>query len=229
MSVSGRNLNWTRSKYKKMDALGEFAVGIGNNLKNIAGIVMNSAEMVNKEAAGSSQLRQYADMIIRESKRASELADDLLVFARSKTAEQKPVLLEKVIHQAGKILEHSFPPSVAVSISLNDNHAVVNGDIHQLHQAIVNLAITAQQRLPGGGTIRIETHIADPKLIKGRSPFSEGKEFVAVMVSDNGRELDEYSKRRIFEPFFNCAGNRPKLGTAAVCCVRHCAAARRLR
>ena len=188
---------------QKMDALGEFAVGIGNNLKNIAGIVMNSAEMVNKEAAGSSQLRQYADMIIRESKRASELADDLLVFARSKTAEQKPVLLERVVHQAGKILEHSFPPSVAVSISLNDNHAVVNGDIHQLHQAIVNLAITAQQRLPGGGTIRIETHIADPKLIKSRAPFSEGKEFVAVMVSDNGRELDEYSKRRIFEPFFN--------------------------
>jgi len=188
---------------QKMDALGEFAVGIGNNLKNIVGIVMNSAEMVNKEAGGNSQLRLYADMITRESKRASELADDLLVFARSKTAELKPILLEKVIHQAGKILEHSLPPSIAVSISLNDNHAIVNGDIHQLHQAIVNLAITAQQRLPGSGTIRIETVVADPKLIKGRSPFSKGKEFVAVMVSDNGRELDEYSKRRIFEPFFN--------------------------
>ena len=33
-----------------MDALGEFAVGIGNNLKNIFGIVMNSAEIINKEA-----------------------------------------------------------------------------------------------------------------------------------------------------------------------------------
>jgi PAS domain S-box-containing protein len=188
---------------QKMDALGEFAVGIGNNLKNIVGIVMNSAEMVNKEARGNSQLKLYADLMILESKRASELADDLLVFARSKTAELKPVLLEKVIHQAGKILEHSLPPSIAVSISLNDNHAIVNGDIHQLHQAIVNLAITAQQRLTDGGAIRIETVVADPKLIKGRSPFSEGKEFVAVMVSDNGRELDEYSKRRIFEPFFN--------------------------
>ena len=75
-------------------------------------------------------------MIIRESKRASELADDFLVFARSKTAEQKPVLFEKVIHQAEKILEHRSPASIAVSISLNDNQLVVNGDIHQLHQAI---------------------------------------------------------------------------------------------
>lgn len=188
---------------QKMDALGEFAVGIGNNLKNIVGIVMNFAEIINKEAGGNSQCMLYADMIIRESKRASELADDLLVFARSKTAEQKPVLFEKVIHQAEKILEHSLPASIAVSISLNDNQSVVNGDIHQLHQAIVNLAITAQQRMPRGGTIRIETVVVDPKAIKGRPPFSEEKEFVAVMVSDNGTELDEYSKRRIFEPFFN--------------------------
>ena len=94
---------------QKMDALGEFAVGIGNNLKNIVGIVMNFAEIINKEAGGNSQCMLYADMIIRESKRASELADDLLVFARSKTAEQKPVLFEKVIHRRKKFLNTRSP------------------------------------------------------------------------------------------------------------------------
>ena len=40
---------------QKMDALGEFAVGIGNNLKNIVGIGTNFAEIINKEAGGNSQ------------------------------------------------------------------------------------------------------------------------------------------------------------------------------
>ncbi len=188
---------------QKMDALGEFAVGIGNNLKNIFGIVMNSAEMMFKETLGNARMEQYVGMIIRESKRASELADDLLVFARSKNTEQKPILVEKLIHQVQKILEHSLLPSITVSVSMNDNNAVVSGDIHQLHQAIVNLAISAQHRMPGGGTLSLTTAIAAAERVKNISPFAEGKEFVEITVGDNGKELDEYSRRRIFEPFFN--------------------------
>ena len=154
-----------------MDALGEFAVGIGNNLKNIFGIVMNSAEMMYKETFGNAQMEQYISMIIRESKRASEFADDLLVFARSKNTEQKPILVEKLIHQTQKILQHSLPTSISVSVSMNDDNAVVNGDIHQLHQAIVNIAMTAQRRMPDGGAIVLTTSIAGLDIVKDRIPF----------------------------------------------------------
>jgi len=188
---------------QRMDALGAFAVGIGNNLRNIFGIVMNSAEMMYKETFGNAQMEQYISMIIRESKRASEFADDLLVFARSKDSEQKPILVEKLIHQLQKILQHSLLPSITVSVSMNDDHAIVNGDIHQLHQAIVNLAITAQSRMLDGGAIVLETAVAGPGALKDRVHFSEGKEFIVIAVVDNGKGLDEYSRRRIFEPFFN--------------------------
>jgi PAS domain S-box-containing protein len=188
---------------QKMDALGAFAVGIGNNLKNIVGIVMNSAEVINKEAAGNPLLAQYVEMILRESKRASALADDLLVFARSKTGEEKPIPTEKVLRQIQKILEHSLSPSITLTVTANDNSSVVKGDIHQLHQAIVNLALDAQRRMPSGGTISIEAAAADPDFVKRKISFTEGKEFIVINVFDNGGELDEYSRRRIFEPFFN--------------------------
>jgi len=188
---------------QKMDALGEFAVGIGNNLKNIFGIVMNSAEMMYKQTFGNAQMEQYIAMILRESKRASEFADDLLVFARSKSAEHKPVIVEKLMHQAEKILRHSLPQSVAVEVSTNDNGAVVSGDIHQLHQAVINLALTAERRMTKGGSIHLRTSIADPAEMKKRVHFLEGKEYVVIAVEDNGKELDEYSQRRIFEPYFN--------------------------
>ena len=197
---------------QRMDALGAFAVGIGNNLRNIFGIVMNSAEMMFKETFGNARMEQYVSMIIRESKRASELADDLLVFARSKTTEQKPVLIEKLIHQTEKILQHSLPPSITVSVSMNDGYAVVNGDIHQLHQAMVNLALTAQRRMPDGGAIVIETAIAAPGSGKGPGPFFRGKRVSRDHGSDNGKELDEYSQRRIFEPYFNARATDQSAG-----------------
>lgn len=198
-----RRLEMESQQVQKMDALGEFAVGIGNNLKNIFGIVMNSAEMISKEISSDAHVSRYITMIIEQSKRASELADDLLVFARSKETEQKPIIAEKLIRQAQKILQHSLPPSIQVSVGINDNLSVVNGDVHQLHQAIVNLALTAQTRIVGEGTIRIDTSVADPDMLRKRSPALEGKEFLEVKITDSGKELDEYSQRRIFEPYFN--------------------------
>lgn len=200
---------------QRMDALGAFAVGIGNTLKNIVGIVMNSAEVIDKEATGYAKaylLTQYVEMIIRESKRASELADDLLVFARSKRAEEKPILVEKIFHQVQKILEHSIHSSIRLSVSMNDDRAVVKGDIHQLHQAVVNLALTAEHRMPNGGEIKIETAIADPDFVKQKLSHTEEKEFLIIKVSDTGKELDEYSKRRIFEPFFSAKATNHSTG-----------------
>lgn len=188
---------------QKMDALGAFAVGIGNNLKNIVGIVTNSAEVISKQASGNQVLTQYVEMIIRESMRASELADDLLVFARSKSGEEKPISAEKILGQVQKMLEHMLSPSIALSVTLNDRNAVVKGDIHQMHQAIVNLALDAQRRMPRGGALSIESAIADPEFIKQRRSAADQKEFIVINVVDNGKELDEYSRRRIFEPFFN--------------------------
>ncbi len=197
---------------QKMDALGAFAVGIGNNLKNIVGIVMNSAEVVAKEARGNGVLTQYVEMILRESKRASELADDLLVFARSKASEVKPISVEKIINQVEKILQHSLSSSVRLSVTLNDNRSVVVGDIHQLHQAVVNIVLAAEHRMPKGGDVRIETAIADPAVVQQQFSTAGGKEFLVIRVSDNGQELDEYSRRRIFEPFFSSRASEQGTG-----------------
>ena len=197
---------------QKMDALGAFAVGIGNNLKNIVGIVMNSAEVMTKEAQGNAVLTQYVEMILRESKRASELADDLLVFARSKASEVKPILVEKIVNQVQKILQHSLAPNVRLSMSLDDKRSVVIGDIHQLHQAVVNVVLAAEHRMPKGGDVRIETAIADPEVVRQQVPAAGEKEFLVVRISDNGQELDEYSRRRIFEPFFSSRGSEQGTG-----------------
>ena len=79
----------------------------------------------------------------------------------------------------------------------------MRGDIHQMHQAIVNFALAAQSRMPAGGRIEIQTSVAPEEIVRQKFPSAEKRDYVLIAVSDNGNELDEYSARRIFEPFFN--------------------------
>lgn len=188
---------------QKMDALGEFAVGIGNNLKNIVGIVMNSAEVISRDSSGSAELAEYVEMIVRESKRASELADDLLVFARSKSGAEQPIAVEKIIHQVQRILEHSLSPTIKWLVVEDHHHAVITGDIHLLHQAIVNVALDVQHRMPTGGAFTLSASIADPSVVRRKLPAMAEREFIAIEIFDDGMELDEVAQRRIFEPFFS--------------------------
>jgi len=205
-----RKLEADSQQVQKMDALGELAVGIGNNLKNIFGIVMNAAEMIARETAQPRS--QYVDMIVAQSNRASELADDLLLFARSKETEQKPVLLDKLVRQVEKVLRLSLPATTRLSVLREDNLSVVKGDVHQLHQALVNLALTGQSRITGDGEITVRVSMADPAVLRKRSAELAGREFVEVKVSDSGRELDEYSRRRVFEPYFSARSTDQSAG-----------------
>ena len=197
---------------QKMDALGEFAVGIGNTLKNIAGIVMNSAEILNKEATTSPTLVEYMNIIFRESKRAAELADDLLVFARSKESDAGPIHVQKLLHQAAKILESALSPGISLAVSPEKSEAVIRGDVHQMHQVIVNLALAAQSRMPEGGRIGIQSSIVPGERVKQKFPSAHADSFVLISVTDNGKELEEYAARRIFEPFFDSKVTDPNAG-----------------
>jgi two-component system, cell cycle sensor histidine kinase and response regulator CckA len=211
--VSERRLHELESQQvQKMDALGDFAVGIGNTLKNIAGIVMNSVEILNKDATSSPILVEYLGVIFRESKRAGELADDLLVFGRSKEGESKPVHVAKLLHQVAKILGSALSPGVSVTVYSGNDEAVIRGDIHQLHQAIVNLAIAAQSRMPEGGRIGIQSSVVPGETVQKKFPSADAVNYAMIGVTDNGKELNEYLARRIIEPFFNSRKTDPAAG-----------------
>ena len=64
----------------------------------------------------------------------------------------------------------------------------IRGNRSQLEQVIMNLAINAQDAMPGGGEILIST---------GREANR-----VVLMVSDTGKGIDSVTEEHMFEPFF---------------------------
>ena len=84
--------------------------------------------------------------------------------------------------------------NITTTTKLRDGPLYVNGDLHQLRQAFLNLILNAVDALPPGGLIRISVS-------KNKK---EG--YLTAEVRDNGPGIPEHIQQRIFEPFFTTKG-----------------------
>lgn len=198
-----KKLEENLQQVQRMDALGRFAVEIGNNFNNILGIILNAAEVLKTKLQHRTDVVDYISMIVSHARRGGEVAGDLLVFARAEHAEEREVSIPKSLEHARKILQYSLPPSVSLSLTLGDNNAVVMGDIHELHQAVVNLGLTANERMNGKGKISMTSSIVVSEDVRLMYPNAKGGQYVAIIINDDGPPLNEVQKQTIFEPYFN--------------------------
>jgi CheY-like chemotaxis protein len=108
---------------------------------------------------------------------------------------------------------------VDVKLNLAGDLPVIEADPAQVQQVFLNLAVNARDAMPRGGSLTVETGVAEvdsgtPWLARGLAP---GR-FVLLSVSDTGAGMDEGTRQRIFEPFFTTkeAGKGTGLGLSTV-------------
>ena len=188
---------------QRMDALGALAEEIGNNFRNILGIILNASEMLRKHVERTADTDRYFDMISAASKRGGDVAADLLVYGRADEEAKIPVMVSQSIHRARIIMQRILPDTMTVSIDLHDNNAAILGNHHHLTQALVNLCLAAQIRMRDKGTITIRTHILDASTARARFHSAVERDYVVIDVSDFGEPVDELELRRSFEPHFS--------------------------
>ena len=187
----------------RMDALGVLAEEIGNNFRNILGIILNASEMLRKHVEQNADTERYFGMISSASKRGGDVAADLLVYGRTDDEEMVPIMVSQSINHVRTIMQHVLPGTMTVAIELHDNNAAILGNHHHLTQALVNLCLAAEVRMRDRGTITIQTHIMDATAVKGRFRSARAQDYVAIDVSDFGEPVDELELRRSFEPHFS--------------------------
>jgi two-component system, cell cycle sensor histidine kinase and response regulator CckA len=200
------------SRYRqaqKVEAIGRLAGGVAHDLNNILTPIIGYSELLRDGFSPNDQRRDYINQITRAGYGARDLVHQLLAFSRKQTLEYKPLNLNKVLTGFQKLLRRTIREDIEMTIALSPDIPTVDADIGQIEQIIMNLCVNAQDAMPGGGKLTLETSVAEPDDFTGRHVF--------LTVSDNGCGMDNDTCEHIFEPFFSTKGEKGTgLGLATV-------------
>ena len=204
---------------QKMEAIGTLAGGIAHDFNNILGAIFGYTELALNDLEDKEGLEEFLNEILGSARRARDLVRHILAFSRKSDMDQKPISPRFVVKEAVKLLRASLPSSIDIQLSLN-SHAMVYGNVTQIHQVIMNLATNAGYAMrDGGGVLNISLdEIEDNSEFHSRYPELPSGNLVRITVSDTGHGIPVEVLERIFDPFFTTkpVGEGTGLGLSVV-------------
>jgi two-component system sensor histidine kinase HydH len=186
---------------ERLATIGQFAAGIGHELRNPLGVVESSAYLVSRRLdqlqISDPSLSRHMEKIATEVQRSNKTINDLLELARSKPLKRRPIEASAFIFQA--VSAANLPLAVEVEVSAPPG-TTLDVDPDQLARVLTNLLINASQAMGGSGHVWVEAR-------------REGTRSVLV-VRDDGPGIPSEVRGRIFEALFTTKAKGNGLGLA---------------
>lgn len=187
---------------QRMESLGTLAGGIAHDLNNVLTPIVMGTELlldVLNEPLAQKTLKTMAS----SAKRGADMVKQVLTFARGTEGEKMILQLTHLIKEMQKIAKETFPKSIEIRTSLDQELALVLGDATQIHQVLLNLCVNARDAMPDGGSITLSARNmtlgeAEVQRLLGAKPIP----YVLLQVTDTGSGIPPEILDRIFEPFF---------------------------
>ncbi|HMS60111.1 MAG TPA: PAS domain S-box protein, partial [Tepidiformaceae bacterium] len=206
---------------QKMESLGVLAGGIAHDFNNLLVAVMGNADLALLRMEGDDETRQLLGDIKAASRRAADLARQMLAYSGKGTFILGRFEVEGLVREISDLLRVSLGHGVKLEYDFAAGGAFVEGDATQIRQVVMNLVINASEAMDdGGGVVSVKTGIvqATRRTFAGMylSPDLPEGEYVEVRVSDTGHGMDAATASRIFDPFFTTKFTGRGLGLAAV-------------
>ena len=206
---------------QKLESLGVLAGGIAHDFNNLLVAIMGNAGLALLDLPEGSPARASIIDVEIASRRAGELARQMLAYSGRSRFRIEPVELGDLIRELLTLLQVSIGKGVILKLDLPPEPAVVDADAAQLRQVVMNLVINAADAIgdrSGTVTIRVERveataeHLAEAHPEAGLAPGN----FAAIEITDTGMGMDRATQDRIFDPFFTTKFTGRGLGLAAV-------------
>ena len=147
----------------------------------------------------------YEDIqaIADTTKRAAELTNRLLAFARGGKYHVSPLNLNRLIDKVTERIDQLAERPVTIQKETQQSIWPVLGDATQIEQSILNICLNAYDAMPIGGRLFLASENMSVDTSSNHFPASvpEG-DYVCIQVSDTGIGMDERVKTRMFDPFF---------------------------
>ena len=208
------------SQGQKIEAIGRLAGGIAHDFNKILSAILGYAELSAAEVPENHSVKDNLSQIIRATKRARDVVQQILAFSRKLDQERQPLHLQTIVDEVLILLKATLPSTILIRTELDPHCGAVMANPTQMHQVILNLATNASHAMrEKGGLLRISLA---PISLNGNSAshphdLASGR-YARLSVCDTGHGIEPEIQRHIFEPYFTTksAGQGSGLGLAVV-------------
>ena len=197
---------------EKLAAMGQMIAGVAHELNNPLTAILGINDLLRERAADEDSRRQL-ELVQRQARRAAEIVQNLLTFARPPAPHRARLKLTELVQHTLQLHEYSlrlnnirvdFDPAKDAPADL----PTIVGDQNQLMQVMLNLVVNAEQavrEVRDRGTIRVRV---GHQRLSGDSPTESN---IWVSIQDDGPGIPPEILPKIFDPFFTT--KRPGRGT----------------
>lgn len=198
----------TRQLAEQMKLVGEWAMGLAQEIRNSLAGIKVSVEVLLEEHNVPAEDKTIVLKALGEINRIETLLKKLLNFAKTPEPQLTDVdindLLDKTITPFLKHphLSSSPPQLIEISKDFDKNLPALAADPIQLQQVFLNIFFNAIDAMPDGGILSV------------RSIYDEPAKAIQIKLSDTGKGIKKGMIDDIFEPFFTTKPKGSGLGLA---------------
>jgi PAS domain S-box-containing protein len=186
-------------RQERLALMGQLAGSIGHELRNPLGVISNAIyylKMAQPDA--NDTIREYLDIIEKETRTSDKIVTDLLDFTRIKSLDRQAVAVSELVRQS--LERYPVPPSVELTLEMAPNLPPVYADPQHILQVLGNLTVNACQAMDNVG-----------KLVISAAAQSD---MIRIAVQDSGVGIPPENMKKLFEPLFTTKTKGIGLGLA---------------
>lgn len=200
-----------QQKIEKLESLGVLAGGIAHDFNNIlTGIMGNLSFSQALIGAGHRAHKPLAEAE-KATRRAAELAQQLLTFAKGGEPNKKVISLQRQVHEAVSLMLRGS--NIRPVLNVPPTLQAIRADEGQISQVLNNLIINASQAMPGGGILTIT---GSNEIVPEDNPFNiNAGPYTRLCVQDTGCGISPDDLPKIFDPYFSTKISGTGLGLAS--------------
>lgn len=204
---------------ERLAAVGQLATGIAHDFNNILAVISLYTQISLQTAELSAEMKNRLQTIEQQSRRASDLIQQILDFSRQSIMQRQPLDLASFLQELIKLLKRTLPENIYIELFHADDQYIINADPSRMQQVFMNLAVNARDAMSAGGRLdfTLNTIQVMPKANTPLPDMSPGK-WVQIILTDSGPGIQPNVLSHIFEPFFTTkeVGKGTGLGLAQV-------------
>lgn len=197
-----KKLEQQMRRTQRLESIGLLASGIAHDLNNILAPITLALELLKIKYPGG-EAEKLLGMIETSAKRGAGIVRQVLTFAQGVDGARGEVQPRHLLKDIGALIDETFPRNIRSELVIAPDVCPILGDVTQLHQVMLNLAVNARDAMPAGGTLRLGAHnvMLERERESGAVLLPPGR-YVALVVADTGAGIAPEVMERMFEPFY---------------------------